>query len=266
MDNSIIHEINKCYKEFSASERVLADFFLQNREIIDFSSSHIAKLNFVSEATVSRFSQRLGYQGYREFIFVYERYISKKSMGFDELTENVLYTYRDLLSETHAFVNETQSRRIVDILSESNYVYVYGTGNSALCAHEFKMRFMRLGLRVESTSDSHIMKMNSVLMDDKSTLIVISMSGKNLLPYLKTARKNGAKTILITADKDSKYKNLSDETLICASIKDLDVGNVISPQFPVLLLLDIIYAHYLNLGFTEKQKLLEDTLTYVNKE
>lgn len=263
MDYSILHEITKIYDEFSSSERVLADYFLHNRDHLDFSISNVAKINFVSEATVSRFSQRLGYQGYREFIFVYERFLDQKAIKFDELTQNVLFTYKDLLNQTHSFVNEDQIRRIVEVLGKSENVYVYGMGNSGLCAREFKIRFMRLGLRVESVTDSHIMKMNSVLMDDKTTLIAISMSGKNLLHFLESAQERGAHTIMITANKNIKIRDICDEVLLSASLKNLEVGNVISPQFPVLVLLDILYAHYLNINFDEKQKVLEDTLNYV---
>lgn len=149
------------------------------------------------------------------------------------------------------------------MLNNSKYVYVYGEGNSGLCAREFKMRFMRLGLHVESVADSHLMKMNSVLMDHESVIIAISMSGNNLIDYLKSAKKRGAKTIMITAYPTPKINEVADKVLKVASVKDLNIGNVITPQFPVFIFLDILYAHFLNRGYAKKQKLLEDTLTYV---
>jgi DNA-binding MurR/RpiR family transcriptional regulator len=46
-------------------------------------------------------------------------------------------------------------------------VYVYGIGSSGIVAMEFKIRFMRLGLNVESVVDAHYnAKMNSVLIDE----------------------------------------------------------------------------------------------------
>ncbi|CAM3649507.1 MurR/RpiR family transcriptional regulator [Erysipelothrix urinaevulpis] len=265
MNDTIIQEIQDKYNEFSSSERELADFFLHNREKIDFSAQNIAKMNYVSEATVSRFSQRLGYQGYREFIFVYERFLDQEEIKFDLLTQNVLFTYKDLLNQTYSLIDEEQIRRIVLMLNNSNYVYIYGKGNSGLCAREFKMRFMRLGLHVESVVDTHLMKMNSVLMDPKSVVIAISMSGQNLVQYLEKAKERGAKTIMITALPSDKMFEVCDEVLVSASIEGLDVGNVISPQFPALVLMDIIYSHFLNKGFAKKQKLLEDTLTYIKE-
>ncbi len=265
MNNSIIEEIKASYDDFSSSEKVLADFFLHNREKIDFSAQNIAKMNYVSEATVSRFSQRLGYQGYREFIFVYERFLDQEEIKFDLLTQNVLFTYKDLLNQTYSLIDEEQIRRIAMMLNNSSYVYVYGKGNSGLCAREMKMRFMRLGLHVESVTDPHLMKMNSVLMDHESVIIAISMSGQNLLDYIISAKERGAKTIMVTALPTDEMYQHSDEVLLTASIEGLDVGNVISPQFPVLVLMDILYAHFLNKGYAKKQKLLEDTLSYIEK-
>lgn len=262
MNYSIIQEITDKYEEFSASERVLADFFLHNRDIIDFSVVNIAKINYVSEATVSRFSQRLGYQGYREFIFVYERFLNEKGIQFDKLTQNVLFTYKKLLNNTYDLIDEYQIMRVVNILSKAKYVYVYGKGNSGLCARDFKIRFMRLGLHVESITDSHLMKMNSVLMDEEKVIIAISMSGKNLTEFLKNAKERSAKTIMITANSSPEIREYCDEVLEVSSVKNLDIGNVISPQFPILVLIDILYAHFLNVDNEKKQKSLQETLSF----
>ena len=44
--------------------------------------------------------------------------------------------------------------------------------------------------------------------------------------------------------KDS-FKKYCSEVVLIPSLRHLNHGNVISPQFPILIMLDIIYAYYM---------------------
>ena len=51
-----------------------------------------------------------------------------------------------------------------------------------------------------------------------------------------------------------------------ASLEYLENGNLISPQFPMLLVLDLIYSEYINIDPVFKSAILEDTVTTLNKK
>ncbi|QIK70282.1 MurR/RpiR family transcriptional regulator [Erysipelothrix sp. HDW6C] len=254
------------YTNFSGLERKVADFFMSNTEVRDFSAKSIAKKLYVSEATLSRFAKKAGFSGYREFIFFYEKTLNRNAERFTELTQNVLITYKELLDKTNALINEKQITNLSKALSQAKRVYIYGAGSSGMAAQEFKIRFMRLGMYVEAVTDDHIMKMSSILMDSETVLICISVSGMNMRKYLRKAHEVGAYTVMITANNSDVLKAYCKEVLICASIENLEVGNVISPQFPVLVIIDILYAHFLARDYKFKSKLLQGTLAYVEKE
>ncbi len=44
------------------------------------------------------------------------------------------------------------------------------------------------------------------------------------------------------------------------SLRYLNQGNLISPQFPILVMVDILYAHYAALDKGKKELLHDDTL------
>ena len=69
----VCDNILKGYQDLTAVEKNVADYFLENEEQVDFSSRHVASMLFVSEATLSRFAQKVGYTGYRKFIYDYEQ-------------------------------------------------------------------------------------------------------------------------------------------------------------------------------------------------
>ena len=48
--------------------------------------------------------------------------------------------------------------------------------------------------------------------------------------------------------------------MILPSLRHLNHGNVISPQFPILVMLDIIYSYYVEQDKFEKEILHDNTL------
>ena len=135
-----------------------------------------------------------------------------------------------------------------------------------MAAQEIKLRFMRLGLDVEAIVDTHIMKMNSVLVNEKSLVIGISIRGKTpeVLSSLRAAKEHGAKTVLITGNAAGSYP-YCDEILPIAVTKNLEGGNIISPQFPILVMVDIFYAYFLNTDLVSKSALYLNTLGALSK-
>ena len=171
-------------------------------------------------------------------------------------------TYQELLNKSNALLDKAQITRITNLLVSKPRVYVYGRGSSGLVAQEMKLRFMRIGLNIEAVTDSHIMKVNSVILDENCLVIGISVSGQtdDIISSLTAAHQRGAYTLLMTARQDKSYQEFCDETLIFASMEHLEYGNIISPQFPILLVLDVLYAHYLQIDRSKKEALHEYTI------
>lgn len=71
--HNIIPLIESYYHTFTPLERTIADFFIHNTDEQDFSSKNVSRLLYVSEASLSRFAQKCGFHGYREFIYEYKQ-------------------------------------------------------------------------------------------------------------------------------------------------------------------------------------------------
>lgn len=247
-ESKVFLAMKNAYPKLTAAERAVADYFLQNREQGDFSSKTVAAKLYVSEASLSRFAQKCGFKGYREFIYEYERPFKDGSpySSFSQVTKNVLSRYQDLLDSSYRLVDEGQMRRVSQMLSKSRCVFVYGMGSSGFAARELELRLMRTGLLVEAITDSHMIRMNAVLVDETVTVVAISLSGqtKEVLWGAKTARERGAKVVLMTACQDPEVLEVADEVLRVASEEFLSAGLQISPQFPILVMMDLFFAYY----------------------
>ena len=243
---SVVPIIESNYDNFTTVEKTIADFFIYNRKKVDFSAKAIAERLYVSEASLSRFAKKCGYRGYREFVYQYEETFVEKQESMTGNTRMVLNAYQELLNKTYNLVNEAQIARISRYLNQAERVFVCGKGSSGLAGGEMELRFMRIGVDIDSIRDSDLMRMQAVFQDKRSLVFGISISGEkeDVLYLLYEAHKRGAKTVLLTANNKGIFDEFCDEVVLLPSLRHLNHGNVISPQFPILVMLDIIYSYY----------------------
>ena len=159
---SVIPIIESNYDKFTTTEKTIADFFIHNQKKMDFSVNHIAELLYTSKATLTRFAQKCGYHGYKEFIYQYEETFVEKQEKITGNTRMVLNAYQELLNKTYSLVDESQVVRIIGYLNKAEKVIVCGRGSSGFSAKEMEIRFMRIGIDVDSMTDSDMIKMASV--------------------------------------------------------------------------------------------------------
>ena len=271
MRNETKQNIRSCYDEMTQVEHGIADFFLNNTEKMDFSSKNIAKLLFVSEASLSRFAKKCGYKGYRELTFSYEQDLESERINVNTqkdisfFSKKVYGYYQNILRDNYQSMDEMQIQKIADMLDKCSKVFIYGIGSSGLAAREFQLRFMRVGLDVDVITDTHMMKMSSALVNSDCLVIAMSLSGKTkeVADSIRAAKKNGATVVFFTANPEVEIAKQCDEVVRLAYLKNLDSGTKISPQFSILVIMDILYAYYIdNDSYTKAQK-YKDTLSAI---
>lgn len=259
---SVVPIIESNYNNFTMVEKNIADFFIHNHEKMDFSAKTVAAKLFVSEASLSRFAKKCGYRGYREFVYQYEETLVEKKESMTGNTRMVLNAYQELLNKTYSLVDEEQIGRIGKYLNQAERVFVCGKGSSGLAASEMELRFMRIGVDIDSLQDSDRMRMQAVFQDKRCLVFGISISGETegVRYLLREAHKRGAKTVMITAQNKDSYAEYCSEVLLLPSLRHLNHGNVISPQFPILVMLDLIYSYYVEQDKPKKESFHDNTL------
>lgn len=241
--------ILKGYQDLTAVEKNVADYFLENEEQVDFSSRHVASMLFVSEATLSRFAQKIGYTGYRKFIYDYEKELCDRiqERNISVLSKAVRKTYQRLLEDQFQRLDESRVRNVAEMLGRYSSILICGMGSSGYAAREFYLRFMRLGMNVQAITDSQVIPMSVAMCNEKVLVIGVSLSGRTreIRDAMIAARHRGSATVFITSNQKTGMEDICDEVLYVAADHDLDGGTAISPQFPILILIDVLYTYYL---------------------
>ena len=268
-ENSIIPRIEANYENLTPLEKNIADYFIRRAPGGDLSAKAVAKELYVSEASLSRFAQKCGYTGYREFLVYYKNgSAAGQTRPASGHVNTVLHTYQELLSKSYALIDEQQVKRIADTLASKKHIYVYGRGSSGLVATEMRIRFMRIGLNIEAITDSHVMQMNSVLLGEDCAVIGISVSAQTeeVMQSLAAAKRCGAFTLLMTAHVRPEFRKCYDEIMLFSVKEYLENSKVISPQFPILVMVDVLFSQLLSTDALRRGSLHDYTLKMLKKD
>ncbi|MGP1434146.1 MAG: MurR/RpiR family transcriptional regulator [Catonella sp.] len=252
---SLLPVIESRYNAFTQAEKVIADFFLSNTEHIDLSAKHMTETLFVSNASLSRFAKKCGFHGYREFVYEYkEAFVEKKET---KTAKTVYESYQELLNKTYNLMDETQIARLTNFLYEKKRVIAFGLGSNGYVSKEMESRFMRIGVDIDSIDNPDRIKMQAPFLTPKHLVIGFSLSGETeaVMYLLKKAKEKKATAVLFTSSANGEFKKYCDEVVLVASLKHLNSGNTISPQFPMLLLIDVLYNEYVGRNRLEKDAL-----------
>lgn len=245
---SIIPIIEANYEKYTETERYIADYFLKQARPERLSAELVSKELSVSVASLSRFAKKCGFGGYREFAYEFRNSYVEKSAVEQQQSRLVLETYQNLLNKIYSLLDEGQIHRIVTELKWARRVFVCGRGSSGLAAEEMATRFRWIGIDMTALRDNEDMRMQSVFLNRHDLMIGLSLSGtkSEILYMLDRGFQQGARTMLITGKNRQTYEDFCNEVLLVPSLQYLNHGNLISPQFPLLLMIDILYAAYVN--------------------
>ena len=248
------------FEELTELEQEIARYFLQVDTIVDdLSSQQVTQKLHVSQAALTRFAKKCGFTGYREFVFQYQHQASKPdthSHKHSPLTKRVLRSYSTMREQTQDLIDEEQLERVAQLIDDAERVYFFGTGSSGLIAREMKLRFMRLGVVCEALTDQDGFAWTTSIMDENCLVLGFSLSGttQSVLDSLLDAKEMGAKTILFTS-APNKNSQAYTETVLVANHSQSSYIQRISAQLPMLILIDLIYAYFLEINRDSKEKI-----------
>ncbi|HEO6628245.1 TPA: MurR/RpiR family transcriptional regulator [Streptococcus agalactiae] len=263
---TIYDQIESALDLMTDLEREIACYFMGQPISKDaLASTIVTKQLHISQAALTRFAKKCGFKGYREFVFEYlksHETISQQLYGLqNDNTKKVFVNYQEMVSKSADIIDEEQLLEVSHMIEQADRVYFYGKGSSSLVAKEFKIRLMRLGVICEALDDTDSFSWTNSIVNDRCLVIAFSLSGNtnSVIGALKIASCHGAKTVLFTKQPHT-IDYAFDKIIQVASARHLDYGNRISPQIPMLIMVDIIYAQFLDINKIEKERIFRETI------
>lgn len=263
---SILKQLEEPNFRATKSDRVLIEYIKENIEDVVYKPiSQISKESGIGEATITRFSKKMGYSGLHDFKVTLSREISglknrniiNKSIENDE---GVMESARKLfdsniriLENTFNIIDGNDIEKATDMIINAKKVFFIGIGYSGMTAEDSNYKFSRIGFNCMAIGSSHDMIMMAALMDEDDVVVAISHSGETdeIVKAVSIAKANGARVIFVTEDKSSRLRDVSDVSLRYFSGESILETGSISSKLAQFFVIDLVYTQVVKERYAE---------------
>lgn len=252
----LITEIRRLDGSFARGEQRVASYVLDHlEEVVYLNQSGIAAAADVSVATVNRFCQTLGCQGFKDFRIAFAQSvavslqylvapISEEGTTAERLTEQVFGTLGDALDIARKQLHFDAMEEAVEHLSAARRIAFFGVGGgSANVAREGANRFFRLGIPSEAHADGYLQRMVSSTLSAGDVVVAISSSGApaELLDSVSIARQYGAVTVALTRIGSELARSV-DVAIELSLPEDQDIYKPTASRLVSIAIVDVLAA------------------------
>lgn len=254
----IIDELKTPSFKVTKSDKILMKYIKENIEYVSYMPiSQIAKESNIGEATITRFSKKMGFSSLQDFKVTLAQEISISNKSKTIINSNIendepaIDTAKKLLSsnittleKTVDLINNQDIHNCANMIINARRIYFVGIGYSGIIAQDSNYKFMRIGLNCMSFDSSHTMIMMASIMEAEDLLIAISHTGETdaIIKTVELAKQNNVNIISITQNQESKLKDRSDINLAYVSEESILETGSISSKLAQIFLLDLMYT------------------------
>lgn len=241
--------MEKKLDDLTFSQKRLVQYILLNYNNVPYmSAAELAGKVGVSDATVVRLSQALGFSGYSEFKSRLVEAISidgNTPMGrmmktIHSIEENNGFIARvfqqDLINVQETILNfDVRSfEEAIDVIVKGKRIYIVGLNSCASLAHFIHFHLRRLDADVDiTTSGGLVLFEHLARVKKEDVLIVITFPrySKDSLSAIKHCKESGCKVITITDTESNVLARESDYVLVAKSDNPLSfVNSFVAPM------------------------------------
>lgn len=222
--------ISDTFPKLNGANRKVAKFILNSPgETINLTITELGARVGVSEASIVRFAQSLGYSGFHALkIRLAEDIVSPMSIVHEDFApddkpatavQKALTAGLRSLEDTTRVLDLPLLEAVIQALCNARQIELFASGNAIPIAMDFNFRLTKFGLQSRFSTDPTLQEMHAALAFAEDVGVGISHTGssKDTVYALKLAKRRGAKTICITNHSNSPLTRYGDLCLFTAT-------------------------------------------------
>ncbi len=274
MSADLLIKIEEKMPEFSKGQKRIATYILEHYEKAAYlTASKLGTLVGISESTVVRFANELGYSGYPEFQQSLQEIIRNRLTSFQRIEvtnhligesnvlDKVLMADADKLRRTMEEIDHASFEEAIDKIVSANTIYIIGVRSSSALAG-----FLNLNLRmvfdnvklVQTTSGSEMFE-QIMRIGENDVMIALSFPrySKRTINAVEYARQKKANVVALTDSKTSPIAAYANQLLIAQSDMASFVDSLVAP-LSIINAMIVAVARKKQDELTERLRALED--------
>ena len=219
--------------QMSAIERRIADFILENAQLLrDYSSQQLATALRISQSSVVKFSQKLGFKGYPDLKYSISEAIARADNGDDAvvaasasddahgISGSILWRLKSEAEEETRLINPPDAlSAVAGTIGDAGKVFIIGLGEDDIHARAFAWRLSLLGILTVHNFDTAHMTASVSAATAGDVLLVFSENGKHteLSQICHQFRKMKGKVITVTRHTSNALRAHADLALLVSA-------------------------------------------------
>jgi DNA-binding MurR/RpiR family transcriptional regulator len=258
--------INRRYEHFSKSQKLIADYIIENYDKAAFmTASKLGETVGISESTIVRFADALDFRGYPELQRALQELIKTKLTTVQrfELTNkytNDMQTIKNVMDSDIQNIRKTMDEldndmleKVTDEILGAKRVYILGLRSSAVLAEYlgFYLNFILKDVHVIKAQYNDVYE-QLINISNEDVVIALSFPRYSRKTYesVRLLRRQGCKIISITDSKFSPLASISEMTLFAKNNVTSFVDSLVAPMSLINLLI-------VSISLQEKEHLTE---------
>lgn len=236
----------------SAVERRIADFILDNAHLLrDYSSQQLANALGISQSSVVKFTQKLGFKGYPDLKYSVGEAIARADNGDDEADDSLagsLWRRKSEAEEATRLINPPQTlaavAEAIGTAGRSGKVFIIGLGEDDIHARGFALKLSLLGILTVHNFDTARMTANISAACPGDVLVVFSEHGNHpaLCKISRYFRERRGQVISVTRHTANPLRTLADVALLVSAHDEHPYIQSLLYQSALQHLLDVIFV------------------------
>ncbi|MBU4681501.1 MULTISPECIES: MurR/RpiR family transcriptional regulator [Cedecea] len=250
--------IRSRYAMLAQSDRKLADFLLSEPDRArHLSSQQLAEEAGVSQSSVVKFAQKLGFKGFPAMkLAISEALASGQNpnsvpvhnhiLGDDPLRLVGEKLIKENIAAMHATLDINAEEKLlasVALLRNARRVLLVGIGASGLVAKNFSWKLMKIGIHAVAEQDMHALLATVQAMTPEDVLLAVSYSGERREINLAAdeALNAGAKILAITGFTPNALQQRASLCLYTIAEEQATRSAAISSTSAQMMLTDLLF-------------------------
>lgn len=266
---------------FSESEQVIVDYILSNpKDIPNMHIEQLSALTYVSNSTIVRFAQKLGFKGFSDFkiklaseinSFLIENERIEVDMPIladdtnETINKNFLNLHYHALTDAFHSIDLDELRQCAKLINESSLITLWGRGPSELIALDFHYKLRRLGYLTMCDPLIGFDLLPKKRRTDKHIGLIVSNYGNSnvVRQWISELQSQNVPIILVCGNRNSPFIRFAKHAIIVESDeKRVSKMGHFASRTAMSYAMDILYAMIFSFNYNENVKILyEEGLT-----
>jgi len=249
---SIVTIIESNNHKLTKREQMIARYIITNLESVPNKTiSELSRQINVSEATITRFCQKLEFGSYNKLrLLAKEASVSTRLYEQSEMSgiTEVKEAYTGMLTKFNSLQQKNDIKKVTQVFANADQIYLYGGHEMSFAVDQLKFKLMKLGIRVDAFSTLYQMEMSAHSLTAKTVMVGFSANGytEEVIDMMEIGNRAGCMTLGITSQQDSPLAHVSSIPLLIPATEDIHGESSSLGEVSVYFLVDVILKELQN--------------------